>query len=314
MAMGRSRSRERRERKSTRRARSDDSTSSRERERRRRKAQLQFLQNGKKKSADSSMYWDGFQWIPRSQDGKSNLELNATRKNRRLYVANIPITQGVTEEQLGQYVFAAMRERGLIGLDAPNPVVHVWFAREKGGTYGFVEMATLEETDKALSLDGLVIMGNVIGIKRPSDYQAPILPGLMPGQIPAIMPAVSLGEVKATSRIVRMVRILPIDDSVDNDDFLDVRDDMVDEAKKCGELVQVLMARADIADPVSGEQMLNAGDALIEFGDLESAEKCFTMLRGRKYEGKVVTMVSVDEEQWQQNMLPVLLEMNDDDE
>ena len=36
--------------------------------------------------------------------------------------------------------------------------------------------------------------------------------------------------------------------------------------------------------------------------------------QGRKYEGKVVTMVSVDEEQWQQNLLPLLLEMNDDDD
>jgi splicing factor U2AF subunit len=111
-----------------------------------------------------------------------------------------------------------------------------------------------------------------------------------------------------------MVRVLPIDDDIDNDDFLDVRDDMMDEGKKCGDLVRVLMSRADISDPVSGESMLNAGDALLEYSDLESAEKCFGTLRGRKYEGKVVTMVSVDEEQWQQHLLPVLLEMNDDDE
>jgi len=312
--MGRSRSRDRRERKSSRRARSDDSTSSRERERRRRKAQLQFLQNGKRRVADSSMYWDGFQWIPRTQDGASNLQLNATRKNRRLYISNIPITQGITEEQFGQYLFAAMRERGLIPLESANPVVHVWFAREKGGTYGFVEFASLEETDKALSLDGTVIMGNIVGVKRPSDYQAPLLPGLLPGQLPALPATLALPEAKATSRIVRMVRVLPMDDTIDNDDFLDVRDDMQDEGTKCGDLIRVLMSRADIADPVSGEPMLNAGDALLEYSDLESAEKCFQTLRGRKYEGKVVTMVSVDEEQWQQNLLPVLLEMNDDDD
>ena len=310
--MGRSRSRERKEKKSKR-ARSDDSTSSREREKRRRKAQQQFLMNGKRRSNESNMYWDGFQWIPRTDDGLNNLQHNATRKSRRLYVANIPVQHGISEEQFGQYMFAAMRERGMVPLEALNPVVHVWFAREKGGTYGFVEMSSLEETDKALTLDGVLIMGNPISIKRPSDYQAPILPGFLPGQMmPAILPAaLSLPEVKATSRIVRMVRVLPLTDDTDNDDFLDVTDDMMDEGKKCGELIQVVMSRADVPDPATGEAMLNAGDAFLEFADLESAEKCFKTLRGRKYEGKVVTMVSVDEEIWQASFLPVLKEMED---
>jgi splicing factor U2AF subunit len=310
--MGRSRSRDRKEKKSSRRARSDDSTSSREREKRRRKAQQQFLMNGKRRNAESNMYWDGFQWIARNQDGLNNILHNATRRSRRLYIANIPMTAGINEEQLGQYIFAALRERGLVPLDAPSPVVHVWFAREKGGTYGFVEFQTTEDTDRALALDGMVLMGNALSIKRPSDYQAPILPGLLPGQLPAL-PAVTVPEVKATSRIVRMVRVLPIDDDVDEDDFLDVRDDMQDEGKKFGDLIRVLMARADVTDPASGDLILNAGDALMEFSDLESAERCFEELRGRKYENKVVTMVSVDEEQWQQTLLPILLEMNDDE-
>lgn len=312
--MGRSRSRDRKEKKSSRRAKSEDSTSSRDREKRRRKAQQQFLMNGKRRNAESNMYWDGFQWIARNQGGLDNIVHNATRRNRRLYVSNIPVSSGINEEQLGQYLFAAMRERGLVPPEAPNPVVHVWFAREKGGTYGFVELLTLEDTDKALSLDGMVLMGNTLGVKRPSDYQAPLLPGLMPGQMP-VLPAISaVPEVKATSRIVRMVKILPIDDDIENDDFLDVRDDMMDEGKKYGDLTRVLMARADVQDPNSGETLVNAGDALLEYSDLESAERFFEELRGRKYEDKVVTMVSVDEEQWQLNLLPVLLEMNDDDD
>ena len=269
--------------------------------------------NGKRRNAESNMYWDGFQWIARNQGGLDNIVHNATRRNRRLYVSNIPMGSGITEEQLGQYLFAAMRDRGLISLEASNPVVHVWFAREKGGTYGFVELSTLEDTDKSLALDGMVLMGSTLGIKRPSDYQAPLFPGLMPGQMPAL-PAIAAPEVKATSRIVRMVRILPIDDETDNDDFLDVRDDMTDEGKKMGDLVRVLMARADVNDPTTGDVILNAGDALLEYSDLESAEKCFEELRGRKYENKVVAMVSVDEEQWQQTILPILLEMNDDDD
>ncbi len=51
---------------------------------------------------------------------------------------------GLTEEILGQQLFATMKERGLIAPADPNPILHVWFARERGGNYGFVELATLE--------------------------------------------------------------------------------------------------------------------------------------------------------------------------
>lgn len=98
----------------------------------------------------SNMFWDGFQWIPKigTQDSAQH---NATRKNRRLYVANLPIQlgmiisssslwqsfpfSGLTEEFLGQQLFAALRERGCIASDGHSPVLHVWFAREKGGTH-----------------------------------------------------------------------------------------------------------------------------------------------------------------------------------
>lgn len=256
---------------------------------------------------DQSMFWDGFQWIPRSV-GQNSQEHNATRKNRRLYVANLPLHLGMTEEMLGQQLFIHMRDRGLIPADASNPVLHVWFARDKGGSYGFVEFATLEDTEKALGLDGFNVMGVPITIKRPSDYALPILPPSMTHQ--AIELPVS--ETRPTSRIVRLVRIFASNDRTESDEFLDVIDDMKLAADRLKlRPSRILMARSDVYGS-DGSVGLSAGDALVEFDELDSAEACFRGLSGKKYDGRVVSLDSVEEGQWHRDLLPILLEMNAD--
>ena len=309
----RSRSRPSRKESSFRRSRSDDSTSSRERERKRRKSQHVFLaknQRGKQApGADASMFWDGFQWIPRAV-GQNSQEHNATRKNRRLYCANLPTHLGLSEEMLGQQMFVQMREKGLIARDATNPVLHVWFARDKGGNYGFVEFATLEDTERALSLDGFMVLGAPIAVKRPSDYSLPVLPPGMTIGGPAL-PAAS--ESKPSSRIVRFPRVFAVSDNTEADEFLDVIDDMRDLLAKTGiKAVKILMARGDIGDEPSGGWGLTAGDALFEFRDLDGADACFKAVKGRKYDGKPVKPASVDEAHWLRELLPILLEMNAD--
>jgi splicing factor U2AF 65 kDa subunit len=98
----------------------------------------------------------------------------------------------MTEEILGQHIFATMKERGMVPATSLNPVLHVWFAREKGGTYGFVEFATLEDTDNALTLDGFYCMGQPIIVKRPSDYTTPLMPPSFPG-IENLLPGAAAG-------------------------------------------------------------------------------------------------------------------------
>ena len=35
----------------------------------------------------------------------------------------------------------------------------MWFARDKGANYGFCEVASQEETERALQLDGMLVLG-----------------------------------------------------------------------------------------------------------------------------------------------------------
>ena len=71
----------------------------------------------------------------------------ATRKDRRLYVGNLPQGTGLTERQVSEFISTSMRQRSLIGADGGDPVLSVWLSPE--GTYAFVEFHTVDAANKA---------------------------------------------------------------------------------------------------------------------------------------------------------------------
>merc|ERR1712129_131767 len=142
-------------------ASSSSAERSREREKRRRKQQQQYINNNRKTSVEGgggsglaptgqSMFWDGFQWVPRADTGKNANDINASRKNRRLYLGNLPYHLGITEDSFTKQLYETMRDRGMCNDPNQNPVLHVWFAREQGANYGFCELSSIEETERAL--------------------------------------------------------------------------------------------------------------------------------------------------------------------
>ena len=65
-------------------------------------------------------------------------------------------------QETAMKLFDTMKERGLCNDPNQNPVLHVWFARDKGANYGFCEIASMEETDRALQLDGMMVLGVIV--------------------------------------------------------------------------------------------------------------------------------------------------------
>merc|ERR1719336_848776 len=156
--------RDRKTKKKKRSASSESAERSREREKRRRKQQQQYVNKNRKPEtgaapgAGQSMFWDGFQWVPRADTGSGGNDVNASRKNRRLYLGNLPYHLGVTEDSFSKQLYETMRDRGMCNDPNQNPVLHVWFARDKGANYGFCEVSSIEETEKALQLDGMLVL------------------------------------------------------------------------------------------------------------------------------------------------------------
>ena len=154
-----------------RRSRSRSSSSdSLERHRRRRQKAVQEA------AEKPQRFWDGFQWVdsaPEVTGSQIHGALgHATRKDRRLYVGNLPLNVGLTEKQIGEYITHQLRAQKKIVMDAPNPLHSVWLAPEQ--TYAFVELLTVEAANMVMSLNGTMLLQNVLRISRPNNYNVNI--------------------------------------------------------------------------------------------------------------------------------------------
>merc|ERR1719377_88365 len=133
------------------------------------------------------MFWDGFQWMPKVANVHgAEAQLQAqSRRARRLYLGNLPFQSGITEEMLSAEINKAMKERNLCENVDGDPVIHMWFARDKQGNYGFVEFRSQSECERALLLDGLQCCSAAVQIRRPSDFPMSPMPDILP--LPGMM-------------------------------------------------------------------------------------------------------------------------------
>ena len=83
----------------------------------------------------------------------------------------MPLLLDATEEELKQFLWDSIR-KGTRKLPREDcPILHVWFSKERGGNYGFIEMASVEDAQAALSLNPLVWKGQQLRINRPTDWK-----------------------------------------------------------------------------------------------------------------------------------------------
>jgi len=260
-------------------------------------------------AAGQSMFWDGFQWVPRADTGAN--DTNASRKNRRLYLGNLPYHLGVTEDSFSKQLYETMRDRGMCNDPNQNPVLHVWFARDKGANYGFCEVASIEETERALQLDGMMVLGVPVSLKRPNDAVNPVgmiggvpvgMAGMAaPGQSPMLaLPSV---QVTATSPIILINEILKVDDKTTKEDYQDVQDDMTEGCGAHGKLLGVLIIQPELAQ---GRPGLKPGDAYLQCATTDDATKIMRAMGHRKYDSRQINMTSFEEGKFNAELKPLM--------
>jgi len=312
--------RDKKDKKKRRSASSDSAERSREREKRRRKQQQANVTKPKAgeigaggpvaAGAGQRMFWDGFQWVPRAETAGAN-DPNVSRKMRRLYLGNLPYHLGVTEDSFSKQMYETLRDRGLCNDPNTNPVLHVWFAREKGANYGFCEIATIEECDRALQLDGMLVLGVPISMKRPNDAQTPqgmlggVIPGMPMGAMGGPMLALPGLQVTATSTIIQIEEILKVDDKTTPDDFSDVIEDMNEGCGAHGKLLgAVIIKQKDLEQNPTGG--LRVGDVYLRCASTDDATKVMRAMGHRKYDGRQIQMKSYDEARFEKNIKPIM--------
>jgi hypothetical protein len=113
-----------------------------------------------------------------------------TRHARRLYIGNLPPM--MSEAQI-QQVFTDAIRTALVSSDNnnninvhndPNPILNVYMHNER--RFCFIEFKTVEMTTACMALDGLMVQGQTLKVKRPNDYNALAAPKIHPSSMPEL--------------------------------------------------------------------------------------------------------------------------------
>ncbi|CAK9053662.1 Splicing factor U2af large subunit B (NpU2AF65b) (U2 auxiliary factor 65 kDa subunit B) (U2 small nuclear ribonucleoprotein auxiliary factor large subunit B) (U2 snRNP auxiliary factor large subunit B), partial [Durusdinium trenchii] len=173
--------------------------------------------------------------------------------------------------------------------------------------YGFCEIASQEETERALQLDGMLVLGVPVSIKRPNDAVSPLgmIGGVpvgmqMPGQ--GGMLALPSAQVSATSPVIRIDEILKVDDKTTDDDYNDVKEDMAEGCGAHGKLVSVAIVKPHHAQ---GNATLKPGDVFLQCSTTDDATKIMRAMGHRKYDGRQIHMTSFEESKFMSEIKPL---------
>eukprot|EP01066_Platyproteum_vivax_P012195 Platyproteum_vivax@DN5541_c0_g1_i1.p1 len=268
-------------------------------------------------------------------------KLNSTRKARRLYIGNIPIHMGVTETSFQEFIFKVMKDRGFCVDPDNNPVVCVWFAKDKN--YGFVEFATVDETERAMMLDGTPCMGVPLKISRPNDYTQ-----TNAGAV-ATNPEAALAQIAAAGGNVpgltlpygSMQGALGIGGPPPDFDYGQpppppplpaITSDPVLRGSRCVRVIQVANSEV-LSDPQESEEVLadmvegcgskvlrcclitnketglvphyTTGDVFLQVETAENANSCVEKMGVRKYDHKMIQIEKISDADWAQYIEPI---------
>ena len=103
----------------------------------------------------------------------------ATRHARRVYVGNLPVP--INEPKLATFFNNALHAiGGTVAQLSGDPILNVYINMEK--KFAFVEFRTVEETSNCMSLDGVMMDGIALRVRRPNDYNVLAASTLGPSQ------------------------------------------------------------------------------------------------------------------------------------
>ncbi|EKX72059.1 splicing factor subunit, putative [Theileria equi strain WA] len=298
---------------------SESHARSRAAERRRRKAQAECIRRagGFQKLADQEghqtvrLFWDGFQWVAKSAQttilGGDPALMNSTRKLRRLYFGNLPIHMGLTETGFQNLVWNEMRNRNFCNDPNVSPVLYVWFAKDKGN-YGFVEFATVEETERALTMDGMSCMGVQLRVSRPNDYSSTSMKSAMQQAVMPI-PTMTTSSINDNFKgcYLHIVQIV-LPESIEAEvEYLDVLDDVKEEFEKYGKIKSAAIVIPKHKESIASQ--FEVGDILVEFLNNESLVSCVQNMSNRKYENRPIQMQPLEQEVYDAVARPIIFDL-----
>jgi len=108
------------------------------------------------------------QYHQQQQQQQPQQQQMVPRESKELFVGNL-VASGVTEAVLKDFLNNALRQVGFAS-NTEEPVVAI----RMNAKFGFICFGSIEDTNKALNLDGIPFMGSMLKIKRPAKYAGPV--------------------------------------------------------------------------------------------------------------------------------------------
>eukprot|EP00914_Ancora_sagittata_P032339 GHVO01065478.1.p1 GENE.GHVO01065478.1~~GHVO01065478.1.p1 ORF type:complete len:420 (+),score=35.22 GHVO01065478.1:30-1289(+) len=283
---------------------------SREREKERRRRQSESIRASRQ--CTDRLFWDGFQWVTRSDasiSGVFDQHMNATRKIRRLHVGNVPLSPEATEQTFRVFLTTELTLRSL--LITPTPVVHVWFSKQDKGRFGFLEVATIEETASVIGMDGIMWMGHHLRITRPADVQRSMADPNNYMDLQKVIQSTSTTNIQAAPPLsdpaplppplspVNVLRFVCPSTCLDEEDYDDVLEDIVGGVQNCGKVISRMIIKPAHRNDIPFSLV---GDVYVEFESREAVIKCIESMASRMYDGKNIKITEIDGTLWHNSL------------
>lgn len=206
-----------------------------------------------------------------------------------------------------------------------DPIIGTWLSEEKARSdgakylYGFLEFRTVEETTRALALNGIVMQGLKVTVRRPNDYEPPrdnTGMGLgMPTDLPAgpnaglnmavfgnnnnipdgVMGQTAIGgwvprnqavpkEERPPSTALLLENMVTVEELIDDESYADIVLDTKEECEKFGEIKALEIPRP----AADGSEVSGVGKVYILFDTKEACIQAKESLNGRAFDGRTV--------------------------
>lgn len=285
---------------------------------------------GNEREPDRELFWDGFQWVAKSNMLGTNIDqvLETHRRARRLGVSNLPMEYNITENDIKEFFTKKMIQFNLTDPGNQNSVLKIYIDEEQPNS-ATVEFSSQDEAARALRLDGIRMLGKSLKVARTEEIEGLGALGQVLGVNTHVISASDSVETsaKAAAAAVAAIqdiqgnraadlaiegqyskpknKVLKISDFVDKKgieklpeaEFKEIEGDMMNEFSKFGVVNYCRMVR-----PADAKLGAEPGCVLIEFTHHDDAENAKLNMFNKKYDGKDIKIIDVPDSVFQEEL------------
>ena len=282
-----------------------------------------------RKGQESELFWDGFQWVTRSNMASANIDqvLEANRRARRVGLSNIPVEFNISEEDIRVFLNKKMVEYSLTDSHNSNSVLKVWID-DNCADMGVAELSSQDEATRALKLDGIMMLGRPLKVARNEEISGMNALGDVLGINQAVLSKKDNIETSAKAAAVAVAAIQDIQGKTQNltidnphikhkykvikifdfvaqrelkrmseNDYRDIENDMKNEFESFGQVKYCKIVR-NSQNKLGAE----AGSVFIEYVNPDHAEQARLRMSKKKFDGKNIRIIEVPDEVFEKEL------------